>query len=245
MRPIFRGDTPTDEAGHPKKVADYKDWRADLLSRIGNYCSYCNMVLNDSPQVEHVVPKNPQPEQPPGALLAWENMVLACGPCNRAKSNNPCGPDTHYLPDFHNTLMAFESKVVLYRNRKACIIIVKQGLTVAQNAKAQRTIKLCQLDNILINRRATDLRWKYRFEALEIAKYWRKEWDEWGKNIPAFIQLLQTVAAAKGFFLVWYETFADTPAVIKALIEGFPNTELACFDSQQGFKLKPRNVTDF
>lgn len=60
MRPVDRGPVPHVN-GVPKTVADYKDWRQDLIDRIGNYCCYCNMVLNDSPQVEHVTPKKPQP----------------------------------------------------------------------------------------------------------------------------------------------------------------------------------------
>lgn len=245
MRPVFRGPVPIDENGQIKVVSDYKDWRMDLIDRIGNYCSYCDMVLNDSPQVEHVVPKNPQPNQPQGSLLAWDNMVLACGPCNRAKSNNPCGTDTHYLPDFHNTILAFETRNVSYRNKNACIITVKSGLTPAQAIKGQNTVNLCQLDKVVVTPRATDLRWKYRFEALQMAKYWRNEWNDWGKTTPAFLKLLQTAAISKGFFMVWYEVFSDVPTVVKALLEAFPNTAVDCFDEQQGYGLKRRNPVDF
>jgi len=184
MRPVFRGPIPKKENGEDKIVSDYKDWRYDLINRIGNYCSYCNMVLNDSPQVEHVTPKNPQPGQAIGALLAWDNMVLACGPCNRAKSNNPCDTNTHYLPDFHNTHLVFESTVVVFGNQKACVVAPRNNLTPTQQAKAEATISLCALDKVLLNPRATDLRWKYRFETLEIAKTWREEWNSWGYKIP-------------------------------------------------------------
>lgn len=248
MRPIFRGPVPTDTAGNPKTVTDYKDWRADLIDRIGNYCSYCNMVLNDSPQVEHVSPKNPQPGQPAGSLLAWDNMVLACGPCNRAKSNNPCSDTTHFLPDFHNTMLAFDYEVVDVVQRlsaKACLVKLKQGLTGAQSTKAQNTIDLCKLDKILVNRRATDYRWKYRHEALVAARLSRQSWENIDKKYSdQFLPLLTIAATGKGYFSIWYEIFRDVPEVLHALIAAFPNTELSCFDAANGYALVSRNPTD-
>jgi hypothetical protein len=248
MRPIFRGPTPTDAAGNPKTVSDYKDWRADLIYRIGNYCSYCNMVLNDSPQVEHVSPKNPQLGQPAGSLLDWDNMLLACGPCNRTKDNNPCPTSTHFLPDFHNTHLAFDHLVFDVPQKpghKACLVNSKPTLTAAQSIKAQNTIKLCGLDKILVNPRATDLRWKYRYEALIAAQLWREKWDSFGKDFSGqFLPLLNTAATGKGFFSVWYDTFHDVPEVLQSLIAAFPNTERSCFDATNGYAPLPRNITD-
>lgn len=245
MRPIFRGSVPTDDNKNPKAVSDYKDWRADLIDRIGPYCSYCDMVLNDSPQVEHVTPKNPKPGQPAGSLLDWDNMLLACGPCNRAKDNNPCPTTTHFLPDTHNTLMAFEHEVVGIQGSVACLMRSRQGLTAAQQVKAQNTIDLCKLDTILINPRATDHRWKKRYEALVIAVEWRQGWDSFGhKTAFQFISLLNTAASGKGFFSIWYDTFHDVPAVLESLITAFPNTERSCFDAVNGYAPIPRNTTD-
>ena len=55
MRPIDKGPVPLRDDGTPKVVNNYKDWRRDLLKRIGPYCCYCNIPLYDSPQVEHVI----------------------------------------------------------------------------------------------------------------------------------------------------------------------------------------------
>jgi len=118
MRPVERGGIPQ-ENGVNKVVRDYKDWRQDLIDRIGNYCSYCNMTLNDSPQVEHVTPKNPRPGQVAGALLDWNNMLLACGPCNRAKGNQPNSNQTHYIPDYHNTHLAFEYVIIDHKKEES------------------------------------------------------------------------------------------------------------------------------
>ncbi|MCY7357560.1 MAG: HNH endonuclease [Rudanella sp.] len=253
MRPIFRGPVPTDAAGQPKKVRDYKDWRADLIDRIGNYCCYCNMVLNDSPQVEHVTPKNPQPGQVAGSLLDWDNMLLACGPCNQAKGNKPCSTGTHFLPDSHNTHMAFEHIVVDSIQRpgmKACLVKPRPDLTNTQTAKAQNTIGLCQLDRIVVNKRATDYRWKYRHEALLYAQEFRTSWETINQSnadqdySSQLLPLIRIAALAKGFFSIWFEAFHDVPVVLQSLIAAFPNTEPSCFDAANGYAPVPRNPAD-
>jgi uncharacterized protein (TIGR02646 family) len=242
MRPIERGPTPQVN-GTDKTVADYKDWRQDLLDRIGNYCSYCNMVLNDSPQVEHVSPKSTNP----ALRLSWHNMVLACGPCNRAKSDSANDPSTHYMPDHHNTHLAFDYLVINHptkRNQKACVVAQKAEARVDQQ-KARNTIALCKLDALTYNRRATDLRWKYRFEAVLAAAQWKEGWDSFGHaNEQKFISLLMTAATGKGFFSVWFNVFENVPAVKQALITNFLGTDLRSFDSLDNFRPVPRNAGD-
>lgn len=237
MRPLDRGPVPVID-GITKKVSDYKDWRQHLIDALGNYCSYCNMALNDSPQVEHVVPKRPQPGQPAGSMTDWNNMLLACGPCNRAKGNRPNSPETHYLPDYHNTHLAFEYSVIAHpRNprRRACIPTVRSTHGV-NTRKALNTIELCKLDALTSNDRATDLRWKYRYEAWTVAQLWKAEWEAWGKTEgQRFIELLVTAALAKGFFSIWYTMFATNPEVLNALITSFPGTHAASFDPANGY----------
>lgn len=247
MRPVEKGNTPQ-IAGVDKSVSDYKDWRQDLLDRIGNYCSYCNIVLNDSPQVEHVVPKKPQVGQPAGALLAWDNMLLACGACNRAKSNKPISTTTHYIPDTNNTHLIFDY-VVRYINHPktgtqvVCIPIPKSTLNTHQQSKAQNTIDLCKLDVLSIQSKATDLRWKYRFEAWHSANLiWRKNWDGWGnKRANDFISLLIDAAKSKGFFSIWFEAFNDVPDAKSALVNGFIGTDRTSFQKVTPFNAQPRN----
>jgi hypothetical protein len=232
MRPVERGAIPQ-IGGVNKIVSDYKDWRFDLLGRIGNYCSYCNMPLNDSPQVEHVTPKNPQPGQPAGALLDWNNMLLACGPCNRAKGNKPNNTSSHYIPDHHNTHLAFDYIVIDHpteKKTKACITIPKKDANI-DAFKAQNTINLCELAALVTNKRATDLRWKYRFEAWHSANViWRPEWDDWGHNRPIeFARLLVNAATGKGFFSIWFQAFQDIPLIKQELMTGFLGTHIDSF----------------
>lgn len=250
MRPVERGNIPQ-IAGADKTVTDYKDWRQDLLDRIGNYCSYCNMVLNDSPQVEHVVPKKPQAGQPAGALLAWDNMLLACGTCNRAKGNHPNSTATHYIPDTNNTHLIFDYVVRFINNPKkgtqaVCIPIPKSTLNGNQQTKAQNTIDLCKLNALTVNPRATDLRWKYRFEAWHSANLiWKKQWDDWGNKRPNdFIPLLIDAATSRGFFSIWFEAFNDIPEAKNALINGFVGTDSTSFQNVSPFDPQPRNLNN-
>jgi len=244
MRPLDRGDTPL-SGNIDKTVADYKDWRKSLIDTIGNYCSYCNMILNDSPQVEHVTPKNPQPGQPKGELLAWNNMLLACGPCNRAKDNQPNSPATHYMPDSSNTHLAFDYIVIdhpIKKKCKACILVPKTATNI-NIAKAQNTIDLCKLAALTVNPRATDLRWKYRFDAWNSANIiWRQEWDNWGHSkVSGFVALLVDAAKSKGFFSIWFDAFHDVPDIKIALINAFSGTDRNSFQAVIPYDPQPRN----
>lgn len=234
MRPIDKGDTPQLD-NKEKTVSDYKDWRQDLLDRIGNYCAYCNMVLTDGPQVEHVAPKviNPQ------LRLKWSNMLLACGACNRAKSAWPYESNTHYLPDYHNTYLAFDHVIVPHPKKKnlmACVPVPK-NINLVNIEKAANTIELFKFNAITSNPRATDLRWKYRFEAYQSSRLWRDSWDNWGKDVPdAFVPLLLDAALGKGFFSIWFECFHNVTIVKRNLIEAFPGTRLDCFSEADNYE---------
>ncbi|WP_298147577.1 HNH endonuclease [Flavobacterium sp.] len=250
MRPIFKGNTPQLN-GVDKIVTDYKDWRSDLIERIGNYCCYCNMILNDSPQVEHVVPKNPQTDQPAGDLLAWENMLLACGPCNREKGNKPHTSETHYMPDKNNTHLVFEYFVVSIltnREQKAGLVRAFSTLGFDQLNKANNTISLLGLNTIKVNPRATDLRWKYRAEAWFSAnEVWRTAWNNGLISVSDFTPLLLDAAKSKGFFSIWFKAFDDVPQIKIALINGFKGTDSNSFENIEPFNPKnrnPENVVD-
>ncbi|MGG5902299.1 HNH endonuclease [Sphingobacterium daejeonense] len=229
MRPIDKGTVPLIN-NQPKTVSDYKDWRQDLLDRLGSYCCYCNMDLKDSPQVEHVVAKSTSPH----LKLEWSNMLLACGPCNRAKSDADYNTQAHYIPDYHNTLLAFEYAVVPHpkkKNTSACIVIPADN-DVVDRQKSIDTIALFKLDALTSNPRATDLRWKYRYEAYLSARLWKESWDSWGKELhQQFIPLLIDCALGKGFFGVWFTFFKDDRSIKHALVQSFVGTRASAFDA--------------
>lgn len=229
MRPIDRGPIPLGN-GQPKRVSNYRSWRADLLDRIGPYCCFCNMRLNDSPQVEHVIAQAIDSS----LALDWDNMLLACGPCNRTKSHTPCPPATHYLPQFHNTHLAFDYKLsaLLIANQAAAFVYCKSSGI--DPIKGQNTISLCALDRDTTKNedQATDLRWKYRFEALTKAKIWRAAFEELSGNfIESFVNLLQTAVESTGFWSIWFTTFEDIPEVRKMLVQNIPGTDAQSFDA--------------
>ena len=63
MRPVNRGEWPKAADGNNIPFADYSAARDDLIRRIGDYCSYCEVCLHSSIAVEHVRPKKPPPER--------------------------------------------------------------------------------------------------------------------------------------------------------------------------------------
>lgn len=244
MRPIDKGDIPTDDKGQPKTVSNHRSWRKYLIDRIGNYCCYCGISLTDSPQVEHVIAQSILAK----LILSWFNLLLACGACNRSKSKKPCPPHTHYLPDVHNTYLAFELDFApnpKQNGEDAAFIKPNANLTTNQAVKANNTIQLCDLDKDTSTSptdRVTDLRWRYRFQAFYQAELWRKNWNDWGSTKPdEFVELLMTAALSKGFFSIWFRIFEDVTPVKKALVEGFPGTALICFDTNNGYNPVWRN----
>ena len=214
--------------GQPKTVTDYKDWRADLINRLGPYCCYCNMRLNDNPQVEHVAPKTPVPQR----ALDWDNMLLACGACNSRKNDELCEASTHFLPDAHDTQLAFTHRLVPHPRlplELAVIVAVHPGLTPAQRLKAQATITMCGLDNIPTDKqgiaRASDRRWKHRYEELLEASIWRQKWNAATlANQVVLLEAMLAIVKRGGFFSVWFDAFHDVPAVKQLLTRAFPNT---------------------
>lgn len=236
MRPVERGPVPVLTNGQPKTVTDYKDWRADLIDRLGNYCCYCNMPLHDSPQVEHVAPKS----LVPGLKLEWDNMLLACGPCNSIKDNNPCATTSHFLPDTHNTHLAFTYALRPHLKLVASIagiVLPEPALPSVQQQKAQATITLCGLDRVeqtsVQQRRASDLRWHYRFQAMVLAARYRSAWDTLpAPAVSTFTTLLPDIVHYVGFFSVWFAAFHDVPAIKQLLIQAFPGTA-PCFPAPQ------------
>lgn len=229
MRPINKGGIPLLADGNIKTVTDYKNWRADLINRIGFYCCYCNLPLKDSPQVEHVIAQDINPSK----ALEWDNMLLACGPCNRTKSNEPCPPETHYLPQYHNTHLAFEYFVSNTTINNTNAAFVRSRSAGCDILKSNSAIDLCALDRDTSSdvQKATDLRWKYRNEAILHSRIWRKEFDDWAHTrMSNFVNLLNTIVTETGFWSIWFETFQDVLEVRRMLVQDIIGTDEGSFD---------------
>jgi hypothetical protein len=233
MRPIDKGSCPQVN-GKDKTVADYPGWRADLISRIGYYCAYCNMALSHQLHVEHAVPKSPLPGQPAGNLLAWENMLLACEKCNKAKSNKPSDETEHYLPEYQNGLLVFEAATTTTRT-DALVVGHRKTLNATQQTKAKVTIDLFEWENVDTRGAVVDIRWFKRYNA-RIEVLAAREMLEMAKGSPTYNadragKLIATQSSGAGFFMLWFHEFANEPDVLKWLIhpDVFAGLRQSCF----------------
>jgi hypothetical protein len=245
MRPLDKGSCPIDNSGNRISVNDYTLWRKRLIDRIGYYCVYCNMPLSHSLQVEHVVPKNPPSGSAQGDLLGWDNMLLACGPCNNAKGNTPIDFNDYYFPENNNTLLPFQICIHPV-HADAAIVQKAEGLELIQQRKAEKTIELLGLANIDMRNNIVDLRWKKRKDAdlaVNTAFELYKEIGEVTGN--ALIAIPHLVQSAKhvGFFGLWFEKFKNEPEVMQAFLNPdiIPGTAQECFDATDGYKPQYRN----
>lgn len=218
MRPVKRGDIPADDEGNPKAFTKYAQARRDLIERIGEYCSYCEMHLDASLAIEHVQPKS----LVPALELAWDNFLLACTNCNSTKGNKPVVITEYFWPDQDNTVRAF-----IYE--EAGTITVNPALSGAQQERVMGMIDLVGLDkNPGNDPTASDRRWPNRLEAWGMAKRAR----EHVQNFPIDEmreQVLDT-AIAKGFWSTWMTVFQDDPIMRAQFINEFPGTSTDCFD---------------
>ncbi len=98
MRPVDKGDAPY------IKISKYQEAEPYLEKRIGAYCSFCEMRVNNALAVEHKESRNSG-----GALTDWSNLLLSCVYCNSRKSEKiRKGNLGRWLwPDQHNTFLAF------------------------------------------------------------------------------------------------------------------------------------------
>ncbi|MGN7818908.1 HNH endonuclease [Chitinophaga sp. 22536] len=251
MRPLNKGNTPIDAAGNAIVVTDYGDWRKHLIDRIGYYCVYCNQPLSHSLQVEHVVPKAPPAGVVAGAALDWDNMLLACGPCNNAKDNTPVDANTYYLPEEHNTHLPF--LIVQSIELDHAIVQARPGLNAHQLQKANNTIELLALNKIDERPKVVDIRSLKRKAAMLSVRSARLIYNmaiaSPTYNAIVVAEDIARRAADCGFFSLWYEEFLNEPLVIEKLTDNamIKGTATNCFDPANGYQpinRNPHNAAD-
>ena len=250
MRPLSKGTVPQNN-GIDVRVSEYAEWRIYLIERIGYYCAYCNMPLSHSLNVEHVVAKTPREGQDAGDYLAWENILLACGPCNTAKGNIPTANDRYYLPETNNTFIPFDVQEHP-DNPNAAIIVPSAGLNDLQNMKARNTIELVGLDRIDLRNKVVDIRWKKRKATLLLAQLSYDLFSKVKISLPEEIENAAShvarSAAETGFFILWFKIFRDEPTVMEKLLDSeyIPGTATECFkeDTYEWLNRNPANNVD-
>jgi 5-methylcytosine-specific restriction endonuclease McrA len=63
------------------KIMSHRPSKTMIYKRDSNSCQYCGSTRNLT--IDHVIPKCR------GGEDTWENLVVACGPCNTKKGNTP------------------------------------------------------------------------------------------------------------------------------------------------------------
>ncbi len=231
MRPIVRGTWPQNAAGQNINFKEYAYARGELIRRLGEYCSYCEMELDTSLAVEHV-----QPKRPPGAAqpiaareLDWNNFLLACTSCNSTKGDIDVVLDDHLWPHRDNTFRA-----LCYSEGGLVTASTDQSIDDAIRQKADSIIKLTGLDKDPSNDdpKASDRRLQNRRETWDIAKLVK---EMLARNYNEdFKELIVITARAKGYWSVWMTVFKDDADMLDRLIKAFPGTCCDCFDSTAG-----------
>ena len=233
MRPVKRGASP--QTGDFK---NYRDAYADLLSRLGPYCSYCERRIATQLAVEHIRPKGlPAYEH---LIGRWDNFLLACVNCNSTKGDKDVVLGDVLLPDRDNTSAAYEYP-------KDGRVVVRDDLTAEQRQAAVETLSLTGLDQrasqvtdangqlVAIDRVAQ------RMEIWLIAQESRL--DLQANPSDAFRQQVARTAVGHGLFSIWMTVFEDDIAMRKLLIDAFSGSAADCFDSNTTKPVSPRPAT--
>lgn len=226
MRPVDKGPSPYE------RIAKYQDAEQYLENRLGAYCSFCEMRVNNALAVEHKESKNSG-----GALTDWKNLLLACTYCNSRKLEKiKKGEANKWIwPDQHNTFLAFTYKDAVPKVNEQYLQTISDE--VLQKAKA--LFQGLALDyhpnsegNVEGKEKYRDKRWNKRFEALTVAEEARCSWEKHKNTNFRDDQLTNIVNQARGygFFSIWMMVFEGEIEVRNALISAFPGTDRSSFD---------------
>jgi uncharacterized protein (TIGR02646 family) len=211
---------PVDKGKNEKKYSDYPQARGDLIDRLGEYCSYCEMRLEASLHVEHVQPKSLHPE----LRCEWDNLLLACGRCNSVKGDRNIKIEDYLWPDKNNTFMAF-----IYNEGGR--ITVNPTLNNKQKECAGNLLELVGLNKHPGNDpKSRDKRWKYRKDRWDLASSSLKLLNN--NNTEEMREYIVEIAYLNGYWSIWMTVFKDDQDMLKRLIERFPGTCKGCFDKE-------------
>lgn len=229
MRPVIKGDCPREEDGSERTYTSYVNARGDLISRIGEYCSYCEMELDASLAVEHVLPKVPKGQKAVDEIraLSWDNFLLACPNCNSTKKQKEPEDDAVFWPDKANTFYYLSY-------REGGIVTFNPKISAESKKRIEATIELVGLDKTPEDGGAeSDRRWKNRREAWDIAAMAKH--DLATDDTPLLRKWIVKNAVSKGYWSVWMTIFHDDADMRSRLIQAFVGTGADCFDPDHSF----------
>lgn len=217
MRPIDKGVAP----------AVYTDYRAagpDLVSRLGDYCSYCERQIETHLAVEHVQPKS----LVTALMNNWDNFLLGCVHCNSSKGNTQVNVPDYFWPDSDNTLRALEYT-------RGGLVQPNPALPRTLQAKARETIILTGLDKYPGNPGSepsrSDFRWKRRQEAWQLAERARRRLVL--VDTPEIREQIVETALGRGMFSIWWTVFAGDVDMRRRFRQAFLGTHSGSFDANE------------
>lgn len=219
MRPVERGAHPVDTQGAPRVFAKYGDARNALIERLGSFCSYCEMRIENAPNVEHVSPKSKDADREKD----WLNFLLSCNHCNPTKGDRTIYREEYFWPDRDNTFRAFVYRV-------GGLVDPHPSLSVEERNRALRTRDLAGL-NPVPGRSSTDANdrcWKHRSDAWDLAVQKREHLAR--MRSAELMDCIVDLARSRGYWSIWMTVFDGDPEMRQRLIDGFKGTARACFD---------------
>lgn len=221
---------PVDKGNAPKTYTNYGQARHDLANRIGYYCSYCEMKVRNSIEVEHILPRNQG-----GALLNWSNFLLSCKYCNTIKSDHNQNLTSYLWPDIDNTDLAFTYS-------ESNTIEPNSNIPARIQTLALNSINLMGLNrmNGSINEPTdADTRWRSRKEAWDLA--W-KSYSDWLE--APIIQMARCIArtSLNGHYSIWIDVFKSEPMVLKEIDEIYKGYHLYKEYNQNGNRIVRTNA---
>jgi len=194
---------PVDKGTAPQTYTDYGQARHDLAERIGYYCSYCEMKVFNSIEIEHILPQNQG-----GTVLDWGNFLLSCKYCNTIKSDQNANITGYLWPDRDNTDLAFEYDEVR-------VIYPKNTLANPLKVNAQNSINLMGLDRNPAGPNLptlSDTRWRSRKEVWDIAKLNLIKWNQ--APVQPMAEIIANCALLSGHYSIWMKVFEKEQIVL-------------------------------
>lgn len=216
MRPVDKGAAPA------AAYNNYRDAAAELVARLGRYCSYCERQIETHLAVEHVQPKS----LVPALRTTWTNFLLGCVNCNSCKGSTAVTLANYFWPDTENTIRAFEYTT-------AGLVNASSALGVPEKQKAEATIQLVGLDRYPGSSAGSptpeDLRWQRRREVWMLAQKCVLQLAN--NNSVEVRELIVENALGRGMFSIWWAAFEGDTDMRRRLRVAFVGTDPSSFDA--------------
>ncbi|MEL6699960.1 MAG: HNH endonuclease [Bacteroidota bacterium] len=221
MRPVAKGNVPTDPKGEEIVFKKYARSRRYLIDRIGEYCSYCERKIQANLAVEHVRPKKTNPD----LKLSWDNFLLGCTNCNSTKGDKKVVLEEFVWPDMDPTFEYFSYDA-------SGVVKVNENITDENLRKRiEATIELVGLQNrapkkgSIAWQEASDRRHEHRMKAYIDSREASDTYKKANKAVRELMRgYIEMIVVADGFWTIWMEAFEEFPEVTEMLKNCIPGT---------------------